>query len=206
MTRLDRTNAVHHVYRCFDETGRLVYVGSSTNVFGRLDQHRNRSWWAGQVAAVTAKVYPNGTVARESERLAIRTESPRWNKAGRWNTRHEWTQDQWDDWLTMLLNLGTFARELRNFVDLYRRTWGCDPDAVQVAAVAAVEQDAARRAVEWEAQIIANRARVEAMDREDEIGLRRERKDAKARAKRLRKKAKKAAALVAEYDLAVDKS
>jgi len=84
VSRLDRTNSVHHVYRCFDATGRLIYVGSTANLFGRLDQHRKGSWWSPQVAKVSAKVYRDGPTARTEERRIIRNENPRWNVQGRW--------------------------------------------------------------------------------------------------------------------------
>lgn len=206
MTRLDRTHAVHHVYRCYDETGRLLYVGSSANLFGRLTQHRRTSWWAGQVASVTAKVYPNGVVARERERHAIVTEHPRWNKSGRWNTRHAWTKGQWDDWLTMLLARGAFAAEMRRFITEYRKAWGVEPDATQVAAVVAAEKDRARQEQEIKARYRESQKRWAQDALDDELALRRERKKAKAKVKRLAKKTREAKAVLAECDMAVGKS
>lgn len=204
MTRLDRTNAVHHVYRCYDETGRLIYVGSSANLFGRLTQHRRTSWWASQVVRVTAKVYPNGTVAREHERQAIRTENPRWNKSGRWETRHVWDRAGWDDWLTLLLRRKTYAPELRRFVDLYVRRWGSEPDAASMAAVLASE-DAHRQAkIETQALMVAQKARQAELERADELALRRERKRAKAKAKRLAKKLREVKEVIRDCDLAIE--
>lgn len=157
--RLDRTNATHHVYRCYDVEGRLIYVGSTANLFGRLEQHRASSWWAGQVVQVTAKVYPNGIVGRAVERKAIRDEQPRWNKSGRWPTRHDWSRDQWDDWLTMLLARGSYVTELKRFLSLYERRWAEPAKAADVARVAVIEADAKRRADQLEVEHAAQRAR-----------------------------------------------
>lgn len=207
MPRLDRTKAVHHVYRCYDETDRLVYVGSSANLFGRLTQHRRTSWWAPQVVRVTAKVYPNGVVAREHERKAIRTENPRWNKAGRWETRHTWDRAGWDDWMTMLIQRGdTFPFTMRQFADQYRAKWGADLDRAHLAAIVAAEEDHDRRRAEQEVRAAENRKRIAEIRRQDELGLRRERKEAHAKAKRLARKAKRAKAALAELDAVIELS
>ena len=146
----DRTNSVHHVYRCYDESGRLIYVGSSLNLFGRLATHRNQTWWAPQVTKVVAKVYPNGVVAREAERKAIRTENPRWNKYGRWSTRHSWTRDDWDDWLTLLIAQACFpTTELRDRLRDYRNLWGAEPQPNILAAHAALVADREAQEKKW---------------------------------------------------------
>lgn len=176
MTRLDRTNAVHYVYRCFDSSDRLIYVGSTANLFGRLEQHRQTSWWAPQVDHVQAAVYPNGIEARSVERKAIREEQPRWNKAGRWPGRHGWTRDQWDDWMFMLIQRGTYAQEIRRFAGLYVRRWGAQPPADYMSSLEFIEAEAAIARERLEAEHAAARARQAIVDLEDERGLAEERR------------------------------
>ena len=176
MTRLDRTNAVHHVYRCFDADGRLIYVGSTANLFGRLEQHRATSWWAPQVDRVQASVYLNGVEARAIERKAIREEQPRWNKAGRWPGRHGWTRDQWDDWMFMLIQRETYPREIRRFAGLYVRRWGAQPPADYMASLEFIEAEADVAREKHEAERAAHRARMEEIRRQDEIEVREERR------------------------------
>jgi predicted GIY-YIG superfamily endonuclease len=107
----DRTNATHWVYRCFDDSGRLLYVGSTTNLFNRLTAHASTSWWSPTIAKVRATVHPDGLTARAIERRAIRDEIPRWNKTGKWAGRARWTQDDWHDWITVQLR-GSGGRPL----------------------------------------------------------------------------------------------
>lgn len=75
----------YHVYRCYDLTERLIYVGATSNLFGRLASHRSRSWWAPQVEKVKATTYPDRSSALAAERAAISDENPRWNTKGRWS-------------------------------------------------------------------------------------------------------------------------
>jgi predicted GIY-YIG superfamily endonuclease len=109
----------HWVYRCFDGDGRLVYVGCTTNVPNRLEQHRTSSWWSPTVVKVTSKVYPDGETGRAAERDAIRSEVPRWNKSGKWAGRSKWTQEDWHDWISVLLRDG-ITPQLENSIRDYR--------------------------------------------------------------------------------------
>lgn len=68
-----------YVYRCFDDSGRLIYVGSSVNVEQRMAHHRAMSWWHSQVVRVDCQEFCTIDLARAAETLAIRSESPRWN-------------------------------------------------------------------------------------------------------------------------------
>lgn len=145
MSRLDRANAPHHVYRCFDRDGRLIYVGSTANLFGRLEQHRATSWWAPTVARVSAVSYPDGTSARAAERVAIRDEVPRWNKSGKWAGRHAWSIDDWHDWLVVLLRDRRITAQLQNSLRDYRSLFGQRLPTYLAEQVAEAEaHDAAR--------------------------------------------------------------
>lgn len=87
-----------YLYRCFDDTGRLIYVGSTRNLAQRLDLHRDRSWWAQQVRRVVARVLPTSSAAHAAEIEAIRAERPRWNVASRWASRRLWDAQDWADY------------------------------------------------------------------------------------------------------------
>jgi excinuclease UvrABC nuclease subunit len=171
MSRVDRTNSVHYVYRCYDADGRLVYVGSTADLFARLEQHRRTSWWAGQVVQVTAKVYSNGVVARQHEREAIRRDQPRWNKAGRWASHSSWTRGQWDDWLTMLLARDAYYNEVKRFLTLYRATWGAEPSEHHMAQVSGLAASHAQRVEAQRRQREQIERRQAEVRRADELSL-----------------------------------
>jgi predicted GIY-YIG superfamily endonuclease len=64
------------VYRTYDATGRLLYVGSSANLEQRMANHRNVSWWFRLTQQVVAEPYDDLSSARTAEATAIRTEWP----------------------------------------------------------------------------------------------------------------------------------
>lgn len=167
MSRVDRTNSPHHVYRCFDEAGRLVYIGSTADLQGRLDTHRKTSWWAPTVVKVKATWYPDGTSAREEERRAIRDEVPRWNKSGKWVGRHRWTRDDWHDWITTLLRDGLSA-QLENSIRDYASLFGEGLPENLIALVDEVRRDAERSAAERKAENL-DRAAAHAARETDEL-------------------------------------
>lgn len=87
-----------YVYRCFDDNGRLVYVGYTGNLFERLRSHAT-AWWAPQVVKVKASVYSSRVDARAVERHAIASESPRWNFQGRWQSNSLWDRTDFHDYV-----------------------------------------------------------------------------------------------------------
>jgi predicted GIY-YIG superfamily endonuclease len=86
----------HYVYRVFDDTDRLIYVGASGDPFRRLDQHHTSSWWAYQLARVSMRVYPDKDAARIHEAASIGAEHPRWNRLGL-PPRATWTRENYED-------------------------------------------------------------------------------------------------------------
>lgn len=88
-----------HLYRCYDGDGRLIYVGATSFLGRRLDQHRRSTWWAPQVVRVRAKLYPSFAAARQAERIAIIREAPRWNIVARWSRRQNWSAADYEDYV-----------------------------------------------------------------------------------------------------------
>lgn len=77
------------LYRLYDESGDLLYVGISVRPFQRVKEHRgDKEWWT-QVASQTFTHYHTRDEAADAELEAIRTEHPRYNKAGRADWRKE---------------------------------------------------------------------------------------------------------------------
>lgn len=70
--------SAHYVYRVYDRDGRLIYVGSTRNLFQRLRMHRYgyTAWWNAQAAKTVVKVFRSGAAARAAERAAIRPSGP----------------------------------------------------------------------------------------------------------------------------------
>lgn len=67
------------VYRFFDATGELLYVGLTNNTTTRWDYHARRKPWWSDVARKTVTWYDDRPTAARVEAQAIRTESPKWN-------------------------------------------------------------------------------------------------------------------------------
>lgn len=72
----------HYVYRCYDDGGRLLYVGITYNPPKRMEQHAAKSAWWPEVATVRNTVYPDMETALARERRAIFEESPLHNIKG----------------------------------------------------------------------------------------------------------------------------
>ena len=68
------------VYRCFDDLGGLVYIGSTGDPAARYVEHASRSEWAGRVARVEVERFPTRAEALAAERAAILLERPPFNR------------------------------------------------------------------------------------------------------------------------------
>ena len=70
------------VYRCLAADGELLYVGSSSRLRARLEDHRaTKPWWT-EVARVTWEPARTVAAARARELEAIRELEPRHNRQG----------------------------------------------------------------------------------------------------------------------------
>lgn len=68
------------VYRFFDTTGRLLYVGSTGDVYTRFRRHAAEALWWSFAASNRVERFAAITEARAAEAVAIRTEHPLHNK------------------------------------------------------------------------------------------------------------------------------
>lgn len=68
------------LYRHFDASGALLYVGISLSVLDRLTAHR-ASRWHSDIAAVTLEHFPTREAALDAEAEAITNENPKYNIA-----------------------------------------------------------------------------------------------------------------------------
>lgn len=71
----------HALYRLFDGSGDLLYVGISLSALERMSAHRSRQPWWADVASIELENYPTRQEVLTAERRAIRTEHPRYNVA-----------------------------------------------------------------------------------------------------------------------------
>lgn len=67
------------LYRHFDEAGELLYVGVSLNHVARLGQHSKSASWFEQIASITIEHFMDRASAIEAEKVAIKSEAPRYN-------------------------------------------------------------------------------------------------------------------------------
>lgn len=69
----------HALYRFYDASGVLLYVGITADPGARFKQHRNdKEWWT-EVANIRIEKLPTRIAVLEAERTAIREERPLWN-------------------------------------------------------------------------------------------------------------------------------
>jgi predicted GIY-YIG superfamily endonuclease len=68
------------LYRCFDEDGKLLYVGISMSALNRLQQHKDTSIWFENARRIEVEYYRSREYALKAEKEAIKTEKPRFNK------------------------------------------------------------------------------------------------------------------------------
>lgn len=81
-TTRDYWRGRHVMYRCFNSDMRLLYVGKSSDMPGRLTAHRSTTPWFELVARLRIQVFPTHEAALAAEREAIRTEFPIFNQHG----------------------------------------------------------------------------------------------------------------------------
>lgn len=74
----DMVNRRTCVYRAYDADERLLYVGISMNLDGRLSKHRSSAWWP-LVEEITIQWFDGREAAKAAEREAILNESPIYN-------------------------------------------------------------------------------------------------------------------------------
>jgi predicted GIY-YIG superfamily endonuclease len=69
----------HTVYRAFDATGTLLYIGCTVDFERRKKQHSYTSRWFFDAVEWTTEEYPTFRTARDAERHAIETEGALYN-------------------------------------------------------------------------------------------------------------------------------
>lgn len=101
------------LYRFYDATDALLYIGITNHLSRRFGQHEGEKTWFGQVARVTIEHHPDRPAVLAAEKAAIQREKPRHNVhhnerrpaqptkgTGRWyfethRTGHPRTVDLW---------------------------------------------------------------------------------------------------------------
>lgn len=69
------------LYRHYDGSGNLLYVGISYSVLKRLSEHSNKAFWFPQIRRIEIEHYTDRKAAVIAERRAIDTENPKYNLA-----------------------------------------------------------------------------------------------------------------------------
>lgn len=76
-----KTTKIQHLYRHFDDAGRLLYVGVSLSALFRLLQHHSTAHWGEEIVTVTIERFATRAEVLRAEREAIENESPLYNVA-----------------------------------------------------------------------------------------------------------------------------
>lgn len=69
----------HALYRFYDNTDELLYVGITLDPGKRFKQHSTQKAWWSDVADITLQKFDSRIEVLAAEREAIKTESPRYN-------------------------------------------------------------------------------------------------------------------------------
>lgn len=77
------------LYRVYSATDVLLYVGITQFPRTRIKGHKASSRWYEEAVRWAYTEYPSRKAARAAEVLAIRTEHPLWNVAGRCSVAEE---------------------------------------------------------------------------------------------------------------------
>jgi predicted GIY-YIG superfamily endonuclease len=78
----------HLVYRHFDSSGNLLYIGMSSSIATRQRDHKHKSLWFSQIAEWTLEEFDTRDAAMAAEKAAIEAERPLHNRTWR-NDRQE---------------------------------------------------------------------------------------------------------------------
>lgn len=73
--------ALNQLYRHFDKSGQLLYVGQSLNAIARLIQHYGSASWAAEIAFIEIELFGSSEALRDAEAKAISEEKPLHNIA-----------------------------------------------------------------------------------------------------------------------------
>jgi predicted GIY-YIG superfamily endonuclease len=69
------------LYRFYDSSDSLLYVGITNTWYQRFHQHERSSGWFSKVAYATFESYESREAVEDAELVAIKTENPQFNKA-----------------------------------------------------------------------------------------------------------------------------
>ena len=117
------------VYRFYDETGRLLYVGITADLFSRWRWHeKNATWWPDQ-QRIEVVWHDNRASADGEETLAIDVESPVHNSAKRGKTPQKSFRLDDDAWGRLGAGAAAIGRDrtavLKDLIDWFN----CEPGA-----------------------------------------------------------------------------
>lgn len=83
LNRQQRKAGRTELYRHFDASGALLYVGISLSTAQRMGEHRCGSVWWRKVASITIERFSTRKAALDAERKAVQTENPLHNVTGK---------------------------------------------------------------------------------------------------------------------------
>jgi excinuclease UvrABC nuclease subunit len=68
------------VYRLYDENDQLLYVGKTTQLQTRIDQHRRTQQWGAEIKRWEVETFDTDAAASSEERRLFLTAGPAYNK------------------------------------------------------------------------------------------------------------------------------
>lgn len=91
-------NPTVSLYRFYNSTGELLYIGITNRVPRRLDEHGDEKPWYHQVADVKVEHHRDRHAALAAEKTAIKTERPKYNVVHNRGAYRTWIQEGAGRW------------------------------------------------------------------------------------------------------------
>jgi excinuclease UvrABC nuclease subunit len=111
------------LYRHFDKSGALLYVGISLDQARRLSQHTKGSRWKNDIADVKIEYFDSRELALEAERAAIMAEAPKHNIVYRDSKPSKLAKVSDTKASALRANLGLSVAAMAQLVGVTRQGW-----------------------------------------------------------------------------------
>lgn len=102
-----------YLYRHYHPNGDLLYVGISRDALGRQYQHNRSAPWRAEVYKIVVEPFETREAALEAERIAIKTEAPKYNTMSNPRAYRGWLLP----WLPMIIEMNQQGRTLPEIVE-----------------------------------------------------------------------------------------
>lgn len=110
---------MHILYRLFGESNDLLYIGITNNIFSRIYTHSRDKDWFSDIRNINIEHFNNRKELKSAEILAIKNESPPYNK----DHSNEFTSERSLRKLRTEAKRFIFKELINDYVSMTGKTW-----------------------------------------------------------------------------------